>query len=133
MMTIATLLNLLNPALPFLVGLASKVGEGASQSIGTDIWNQMKAKLSSKLAGHEIAKPAIEQLKQEPENVNLTEIVQVALKDLLEKDQVLADELMALLEDVPETSGVHVEQVIGSMTSSKAVANISNIKGNVSL
>jgi hypothetical protein len=109
MIEMAVLLNLLAPAVPFLVGLSSKVGEGAAQSIGTDIWSQVKAKLGGKLAGHSIAQPAIAQLKQEPENANLQAMVQMALKDLLEKDQGLAAELGELLQGAKPTPTIQVE------------------------
>lgn len=98
MVEIAALLSLLSPAVPFLVGLASKVGEGAAQSIGTDMWNQVKAKVGGKLATEAIAKPAIAQLQQDPNNANLQAVLELALKNLLEQDRALAEELADLLQ-----------------------------------
>jgi hypothetical protein len=133
MVEITALISVLTPAIPFLIGVAGKVGEGSAQAIGAEIWNQVKAKLGNKLAGHDLAKPAIEQLRQEPDNKNLNVIVQMALKDLLEKDRGLAAELDALLKSVPGNGNICIEQQIGTMTNSKAIANISDVKGNVNL
>ena len=132
-MELSILLSMLAPAVPFLVGAASKVGDGVASKVGEDVWKQVKGKIGGKLAGHMIAKPAIEQMQKEPENANLKMMVELALKDLLEKDTALAEEVGKLLESESSGAGSGIQQQIGSMQNSKAVANISNVGGNVSL
>jgi hypothetical protein len=98
MMEIAALLKILAPALPFFAGLAGKVAEGVASKVGEDVWKQVKTKVGPKLMMHPIAQPAIAQMQAEPSNPNFQAMLELALKDLLEKDTSLATQLGELVE-----------------------------------
>jgi hypothetical protein len=98
MLELAVLLKILTPALPFLAGVAGKVGEGVASKIGEDVWKQIKAKVGPMLAKHPIGQPAIAQMQAEPSNTNFQAMLELALKDLLEKDANLAAQLGELVE-----------------------------------
>ena len=142
MLDIAVLLQILTPALPFLVKVGGKATEGAGQKIGEDVWAKAKAvwiKLSPKVEADPVAKKAVEKVANDLENADRLTAAKLALQDLLEEHPDLAKELAELLRDAPtQADGIQVNQsvqgnqnqTIGVMQGGNAIGSV---QGNVSL
>lgn len=139
-MDVAALIQILAPALPFLVKVGDKAFDGAIAKMGEDSWDKAKGlwnKLSPKVESDPIVKNAAENVAADPENADRQTVLKIALGDLLVKYPDLVAELVKLMEtDSPNGGQVQkqVSQNVGSLDrGSKAVASIDNVKGNVTL
>lgn len=142
MLDVAVLLQILTPALPFLVKVGGKASEGVGQKIGEDVWTKAKAiwsKLSPKVDADPVAKKAVEKVANDLENADRLTAAKLALQDLLEEHPDLAKELAELLKDAPtQADGIQVNQsvqgnqnqTIGVMQGGNAIGSV---QGNVSL
>ena len=139
-MDITALMQILAPALPFLLKAGDKALDGAITKIGEDSWDKAKglwSKLSPKVENDPAVKKAAEKVAADPENPDRQVALKVALTDLLDENPDLVEELVKLMGagDAGENnSQKQVNQTIGKMDrGSKAVASIENVTGNVSL
>lgn len=141
MLDVAFLLQILTPALPFLVKVGGKASEGVGQKIGEDVWAKAKAiwsKLSPKVDADPAAKKAVEKVANDLENADRLTAAKLALQDLLEEHPDLAKELAELLNDAPtQADRIQVNQsvqgnknqTIGVMQGGNATGSV---QGNVS-
>lgn len=139
-MDITALMQILAPALPFLVKVGDKAMDGAIAKMGEDSWDKAKglwSKLSSNVESDPVVKNAAEKVAADPENPDRQTVFKIALGDLLEKCPDLVAELVKLMEVGTSNGGQvqkQVSQSIGSLDhGSKAVASIENVTGNVTL
>lgn len=142
MLDVAVLMQILTPALPFLIKVGEKATEGVGQKIGEDGWAKAKAvwgKLSPKVEADPVAKKAVEKAANDLENTDRLTAAKLALQDLLEEHPDLAKELAELLKDAPtQADGIQVNQsvqgnqnqTIGVMQGGNAIGSV---QGNVSL
>jgi uncharacterized protein YneF (UPF0154 family) len=139
-MDITVLMQILAPALPFLLKAGDKALDGAITKIGEDSWGKAKgvwSKLSPKVENDPAVKKAVEKVAADPENPDRQIALKVALTDLLDENPDLVKELVKLMgagDTGENNSQRQVNQTIGKMDrGSKAVASIENVTGNVSL
>jgi hypothetical protein len=139
-MDFTVLIQILAPALPFLVKVGDKALDGAIAKMGEDSWEKAKglwSKLSPKVENDPSVKKAAEKVAADPENADRRTALKVALEDLLADHPDLMADLVKLMEVEASNGGQiqkQVSQTIGSLNhGSKAVASIDNVKGNVSL
>jgi hypothetical protein len=140
-MDIAILTAFLSPFLPTLLKVGGKAVGKAAESVGGKfgeaafakaqaVW----AKLSPKVEAKEAAKEAAIDVANSPEDEDSQAALRVQLKKLLEQDDELMKAIAQILEaDAPDgTPGNQIvqnvtgnqNQVIGQMTGSKAIGNI---------
>ncbi|NEP69028.1 hypothetical protein [Moorena sp. SIO3A5] len=101
----ALLVKFLAPCLPFLLKAGNKVVEGALQTLGEDVWRKATAvwgKLQPKLEVKPLAKGAVEELANSPDDPDALDVLQKQLKKLLEQEPELAKDLAELLKKKPE-------------------------------
>lgn len=139
-MDVTALIQILAPALPFLVKVGDKALDGAITKMGEDSWDKAKglwSKLSPKVENDPVVKKAAEKVAADPDNTDRQTALKVALEDLLDEYPDLMAELVKLMEAGTSNGGQvqkQVSQSIGSLDhGSKAVASIENVKGNVTL
>ncbi|NEO50455.1 MAG: hypothetical protein F6K55_42765 [Moorea sp. SIO4A3] len=108
----ALLVKFLAPCLPFLLKAGNKVVEGALQTLGEDVWRKATAvwgKLQPKLEAKPLAKGAVEELANSPDDPDALDVLQKQLKKLLEQEPELAKDLAELLgkktEEITEKPG----------------------------
>jgi hypothetical protein len=99
------LVGLLSPALPFLVKVGEKVAEGVSADalkvLGKSTWDKAKniwARLGPQVQNKETAQQAITKVLQRPDEVSQFALIS-EIRDILEGNPDLAQELLKLIED----------------------------------
>ncbi|MFN6155666.1 MAG: tetratricopeptide repeat protein [Dolichospermum sp.] len=98
-MDIAVIVKFLAPCMPFLLTMGNKAAEGASQKVGEDVWNRAKAiwdKLWPKVEAKEEAKKAATKAQQNPDDDDLQAAFRVQMREILEADTALAEEIANL-------------------------------------
>jgi hypothetical protein len=145
---IPTLMAILTPCLPFLIEkVATPAFDSAAGQMGEVAWQQAQAlwaKLFPKVEQDPTAKVMAEKLAQEPDNPAWQGAFQESLKSLLNQDETLKQELLAILESNPATApgnqvNVDVAQnsgvVVGTMSGGevKQVGQVGNVNGDLNL
>jgi hypothetical protein len=100
-MDIAVIVKSLAPCMPFLLTMGNKAAEGASQKVGEDVWNRAKAiwdKLWPKVEAKEEAKKAATKAQQNPDDDDLQAAFRVQMREILEADTELAEEIAKILQ-----------------------------------
>lgn len=99
------LVGLLFPALPFLMKVGEKVGEGVSvdavKAVGKTAWNKAQslwAKLSPQVQQKETAKQAANKAIQRPDEISQFALIS-EIRDILEGNPELAQDLLKLLQE----------------------------------
>ena len=135
------LVELLRPALPFLLSQGEKAAEAASKKIGEAAWTRAKdvwQKLRPKVEGKEAAREAAEDVAEAPEDDLNGAILSKQLKKLLTADADLAGELSSLvivgdgatLQQVTASDSATVAQGEGA-TAAREVAIGGDNKGKI--
>ena len=132
------LVSFLLPALPFLVKVGEKVGEGVSadavKSLGKSTWNKAKgiwAKLSPKIQQKVTAQQATGKLIQRPDEVSQFAFIS-EVRDILENNPELTQELLKLLREEDSAHDGVADQSINIQTGGiSARGTLSNIGGTI--
>jgi hypothetical protein len=140
-MDIATVTTFLSPYLPTLLMLGGKAVGKATESArvkygeaafakAKEVWEKLRPKVEAK----EAAKEAAIDVANSPQDEDSQAALRVQLKKLLEQDEELMKAIAQILEaDEPDgTPGIQIvqnvtgdrNQVIGPMTGSQAIGNI---------
>lgn len=145
---IPTLVAILTPCLPFLLEkVATPALDSAAGQIGEAAWKQAQAvwsKLFPKVEQDAVTKVMAEKLAQDPNNPAWQAAFQESLKNLLDNDDTLKQELLAILERDPATAAgnhvnIDVEQnsgvVVGNMSGGevKQIGQVGNVGGDLTL
>jgi hypothetical protein len=141
-MDIALLMQVLAPALPFLLKLGNKAAEKAAEKVGEDTWGKATAiwgKLQPKVQAKESAQEAVTDAVANPDDADLQAALRVQLKKILESDQELMTAITEILKTQPTaTGGTHIQQsvvgnqnqIIGQMSGGQIVNNITDPRNN---
>ena len=108
------LTNLLSPILPFLIKGGEEAAKEAGKQFGVDAWEKAKAvwgKLNPKIEAKEAAKEAVEDLARTPEDQDLQTALRVQLKKLLEKDELLAKEILQIINKDSSTGTLDASNI----------------------
>jgi hypothetical protein len=116
-MDVVALTAFLAPFLPFLLKAGEKATEGAAEKCGVDAWERAKAlwaKLRPKVEAKPAAKEAVQDVADKPDDEDSIVALRVQLKKLLEQDKSLAEELVPLMQQPPQSmaSGDDIQQQI---------------------
>ena len=110
--SVAAIVKLIAPCMPFLMTIGTKVAEGASQKVGEDVWNRAKviwAKLQPKIEAKEAAKEAAEDVAKNPDDEDLQGSLRVQLRKILEADTALAEEIVKILQAGIDQPGDNIQ------------------------
>lgn len=110
--SVAAIVKLIAPCMPFLMTMGTKVAEGASQKVGEDGWNRAKtiwAKLQPKVEAKEAAKEAAEDVAKNPDDEDLQVSLRVQLRKILEADTALAEEIAKILQAGIDKPGDNIQ------------------------
>ena len=110
--SVAAIVKLIAPCMPFLMTMGNKVAEGASQKVGEDVWNRAKtiwAKLQPKIEAKEAAKEAAEDVAKNPDDELSKASLQNQLKKILEADTALAEEIAKILQAEIDKPGDNIQ------------------------
>lgn len=106
---------LIDSALPLILPFINKVGEGAVEKIGEDIWNLIKKTFSKK--------------EKKLENLNEEEI-KLFLREILEKDLVLKGKVECLLKS---NNSSYTQNINNAGATIEKQINIGDVNGTINL
>ena len=95
------IVQILAPALPFLLGLGGKAAEEAAKKLGAEAWEGAKAlwaKLKPKVEANPAAQEAVQEAADHPEDADARAALRLQLRKLLAEDEALAYEVQQALE-----------------------------------
>lgn len=122
-MSFVVLANFLVPFFPSLLNLGTKAAESAASKFGTDAWEKAKnlwVKLCPKVEAKPLAKGAVQELAQNPDDEDARETLTKQLQKILEADPTLAGEIECLLKDADDI----IRKVISISQSAQGDKNI---------
>lgn len=142
-MDISQLIQVLVPALPFLLKLGDKATEKAAEKVGEDTWGKAKAiwsKLHPKVEAKAAAQEAVADIVTNPKDADLQAALRVQLKKIFDSDQELASAITEILNygttptdctQIQQSVAGSQNQVIGQVQGQAKV--IGSVKGNVTI
>ena len=95
------IVQILAPALPFLLGLGGKAAEEVAKKLGAEAWEVAKAlwaKLKPKVQANPAAQEAVQEAADHPEDADARAALRLQLRKLLAEDEALAYEVQQALE-----------------------------------
>lgn len=130
------LVGLLCPALPFLMKVSEKVGEGvgadAVKALGKATWGKAKniwVKLSPQVQQKGSAQQAVTKVIQRPDEVSQFALIS-EIRDILEGNPELAQELLKLMQEQDSKHDSAVDQSVNFQTGGSSIrGNFNNTGG----
>lgn len=134
----AMLTTFLAPLLPFLLRKGEQVAGEAVDKVGAAVWERAQAvwgRLAPRLAGDAGAERALEAVAHDPGDDTAKAALQFQLRELLDSDQVLAQELKQLLREAEEQGEIAANGAItigGDVSADRGgVVSIGNLFGGI--